>query len=309
VATPIRGTQSFVGVMSAVWRRPSLSALEITWRWLAGVLISLIVAPVVLGSLGMDIHLTKASGASTGPAIATLRSLSVFQPVVAIDTLNATVSSLLVPSLPFIRKMLPLAILAWLLIATVGRTLVLLRLDPTLKPRRLTFFLLSALRFVLLAAAWALWASGVGWASRLTITGPATHGAEPSLVMFCALLICGTLALYVLWAAASWPLQLAPLLAMRNNLGALASLRAAFRAGPVRGKLLEINLVMNIVKIALIVLAMVLSASPLAFQTVATQQFFAIWWTIAVLLYLAASDYFHLVRAAAYLSLWNAYNG
>ncbi len=309
MATPIRGTQSFVGVMSAVWRRPALSALEITWRWLAGGLIIMVVVPQLLGSLGIEIHRTKASGASTGPAIATLRSVSVFQPVVAIDTINATFSSLLDPSLPFLRKMLPVAILAWLLIATMGRTLVLLRLDPTLKPRRLTFFLLSALRFALLAATWGLWAFGVRWALRVTITAPAAHGSEPSLVMFCALLICGTLALYVLWAAASWPLQLAPLLAMRNNLGAAASLRAAFRAGPVRGKLLEINLVMNIVKIALIVLAMVLSASPLAFQTVATQQFFAIWWTIAILLYLAASDYFHLVRAAAYLSLWNAYNG
>ena len=36
---PVRGTQSFVGVMTAVWRRPSLAGLEIAWRWLVGVVV------------------------------------------------------------------------------------------------------------------------------------------------------------------------------------------------------------------------------------------------------------------------------
>jgi hypothetical protein len=110
--------------------------------------------------------------------------------------------------------------------------------------------------------------------------------------------------LYVVWGIFSWFLQLAPLLAMRDALGAFVALRAALGSPKeLRGKLIEINLVMNIVRIALIVLAMVMSASPLAFQTVATQQFFIIWWCVAILLYLAASDYFHVVRSAAYLSL------
>jgi hypothetical protein len=94
---------------------------------------------------------------------------------------------------------------------------------------------------------------------------------------------------------------------MLRGLGPVAALSAALRSGRVRGKLIEVNLVMNIVKIALIVLAMVFSASPLAFQTVATQEFFVVWWAIAVVLYLAASDYFHVVRVAAYLTLWRAY--
>jgi hypothetical protein len=309
VAAPVRGTQSFVGVMGAVRRRPSLTAIEIAWRWVAGVLLLAVVAPVLLGSLGMDVHLTGMSRVASTPAISGLHGVTVFQPVAAIRTIEAAVAALLDPSLAFLRKMVPVAIVVWLLIATLGRTIVLRRLDSKLKARRVTFFLLSAIRVALLAAAWWVWGWGVGCALRVTITGPASQGAEPSVVMFCALLICGTLLLYVVWAVASWPLQLAPLLAMRCDLGVFASLGAAVRSGPVRGKLVEINLVMNIVKIALMVLAMVLSASPLAFQSVATQEFFAIWWTIAVLLYLAASDYFHVVRAAAYLSLWKAYHG
>jgi len=57
-----------------------------------------------------------------------------------------------------------------------------------------------------------------------------------------------------------------------------------------------------------LVLAMVLSASPLPFSSVETAGFLACWWGGVILVYLVALDYFHVVRAAAYLSLWRAYN-
>jgi hypothetical protein len=60
------------------------------------------------------------------------------------------------------------------------------------------------------------------------------------------------------------------------------------------------------VKIALIVLAMVFSATPLPFNTITTQTFLDFWWTGVGLAFLAFSDYFHVVRAAAYLSLHRA---
>ena len=34
--TPIRGTQSFVHTLAACWKRPSLTALEVLWRWAFG---------------------------------------------------------------------------------------------------------------------------------------------------------------------------------------------------------------------------------------------------------------------------------
>jgi len=62
--------------------------------------------------------------------------------------------------------------------------------------------------------------------------------------------------------------------------------------------------VMGIVKVILIVLAMVFSACPLPFETVETRAFL-IWWTVGVgVLWVVASDYFHVVRAAVYLRLW-----
>jgi hypothetical protein len=108
----------------------------------------------------------------------------------------------------------------------------------------------------------------------------------------------------VFWAVCSWPFQLAPLLAMEENIGPLSALRSAISGGGVRSKLVEINLVMNIVKIAVLVLGMVFSASPLPFSSVETQTFLNCWWAGVIALYFAASDYFHVVHAVAYLSLW-----
>jgi hypothetical protein len=182
------------------------------------------------------------------------------------------------------------------------------RLDPTLHARRLSIFVLGAVRALLLACAWSLWLWGLSFAARTAITAPAARNQEPNVVLFAAMLIVGTLALYVLWASFSWFLQLAPLLAMRLNLGPAAALLAALKSSrSLRGKLIEINLVMNIVRIALIVLAMVFSATPLPFNTITTQAFLNFWWTGVGLAYFGFSDYFHVVRAAAYLSLHRVY--
>src|SRR3984957_19953870 len=36
-AGTVRGTQSFVHTLSECWRRPTLTALEVLWRWAYGV--------------------------------------------------------------------------------------------------------------------------------------------------------------------------------------------------------------------------------------------------------------------------------
>jgi len=127
-------------------------------------------------------------------------------------------------------------------------------------------------------------------------------------VVYCAIVIVTTLGMFTLWAVVSWALSVAPLLAMQRNLGARESLAAAFRLGPVRSKLVEINLVMGIVKIALLVLAMVFSACPLPFESVATPDFMLRWYGVVTVLYLVASDFFHVVRLVSYLELWKAYD-
>jgi len=283
--------------MTAVWKRPSLAGLEIGWRWVVGV-VALGVASAAFGSHWVGF------GVDTGA----LRGASVFQPVAAIASFDAVVSNVWRYAVPVVQWLAPVVVVLWLVVAAVGRTAVLRRLDGTLQSRRFAMFMLGALRAGLLAVVWAIWVWGVGRAVRISISGPAARQAEPSIVLFFAMLIVGSLALYVLWGAVSWPFYLAPLLAMQLGLGSAGALKVAFGSGAVRGKLIEINMMMNIVRIALIVLAMVFSASPLPFSSVETQTFLNCWWVGVGLVYLGMSDYFHVVRSAAYLSLWRAYN-
>jgi hypothetical protein len=284
--------------MSAVWRRPAVAALEVVWRWAVGV-------PIL--ALGLFESLRVAHGIRLNTEA--LLAMTVFQPVAAFLTIDAAMARILPVARPIAMWLFPLAVLSWLLAAAFGRTMVLRRFDRTLHARPVTMLALGTLRATLLAAMWMLWFGLVVRAGKIAITGPAAHGGEPNLILYCAILICGTLVLYVLWAIFSWPLYLAPLLAMQRNLGPIAALSVALRDTSVRGKLIEINLVMNIVRIALIVLAMVFSASPLPFSSVETQTFLNFWWSGVMLLYLAMSDYFHVVRSAAYLWLWRALEG
>ena len=94
---------------------------------------------------------------------------------------------------------------------------------------------------------------------------------------------------------------------MLRDLGVAQSLRAALTLGPLRGKLVEINLVLGIVKIALVVLAMVFSATPLPFESVTSTAFLVWWWAGITVLYLLWSDFFHVARLLGYLGLWQAY--
>ncbi len=203
--------------------------------------------------------------------------------------------------------LLPALAAAWVAVSSMGRTVVLRRADARLHARPVTLIVLQAVRLVALACAFGAWLGCLEWAARIGVQAPIAAGQEPNLVLYCAVLIVSSIGLFVLWGAVSWVFSVAPLLAMRRNLGPGASLAAALRLGALKGKLVEINLVMGIVKIALIVLAMVFSACPLPFQSVTTPEF--LWWWNAgvVMLYLVASDFFHVARLVAYLELWRAY--
>jgi hypothetical protein len=198
-------------------------------------------------------------------------------------------------------------IVAWGIVAGLGRGAVLRRWDRSLTPRRMTMMLLALLRAFVYAGVVVLWCTVLVKIAQRTIWGPLTAGAEPAYVPAFAMGVVTTLVLFVFWASVNWLLRIAPVLAMSRGLGALQSLRAAMRLGPLRSKLIEINLVMGIVKVALSVFALVFSACPLPFESVESQTFLTCWWIGVGVLYLIASDYFHVVRAAAYERLYRAY--
>lgn len=296
-AGTVRGTQSFVHVMSQTWKHPSWTALEILWRWVYGV-------PVLLALWYEGTRIL-----TTVPLdIAALKHMSVLDPMATATTLTEAMMVLLPPVMRVMAWLGPVLVLVWVLVSSVGRTIVLRRVDKRLHARVGTLIVLQAVRVIALLGTFVLWFAGMRWAADVNIAGSIAAGNEPNLVGYFAMAIVGTLGLFSLWAIASWGLSVAPLLAMLRNLGVGSSFAAAFRLGPLKSKLMEINLVMGIVKIALIVLAMVLSATPLPFEAVATTQFMAKWWAAVTVIYFIGSDFFHVARLVAYLELWRAYN-
>jgi hypothetical protein len=292
----VRGTQSFVRTLSECWRRPSLTALEVLWRWAYG-----IPALLVVWSEGMRIL------QGTPVDFTALRNMTVLDPMGSAVTLAKAVDALLPPVLKVALWLAPLMVVVWVVVSAAGRTLVLRRADARLHSRVGTLIVLQAVRVVALLGSFLVWFWCMEQISKLTVTGPMATGGDPNLVGYFSLVIVATLGLFTLWAVMSWALSVAPLLAMLKGLGVRGSVAAAFRLGPLKSKLVEINLVMGIVKIALIVLAMVFSATPLPFESVTTPEFLMWWWVGVTALYFLGSDFFHVARQVAYLQLWRAY--
>jgi len=310
-SAPVRGTQSFVHTLSKCWNQSALTGIEILWRWAVGaptiwVFVARLKAILAahtdgtfdLARLGLD-HalLSDPVGALTA------------DPMGAVTKINGAVTTIYPDLLRSAEWMIPIALVTWIVISSIGRTAVLRRADPGLVSRPLTLMGLQLIRMTALAGAFALWFFCLGKIADVAVKAPIAAGAEPELVLYCALSILATLGLFCLWAVVSWVFSIAPLLAMLRDRGAAASLKAAFQLGALKSKLVEINLVMGIVKIALIVLAMVFSASPLPFDNVSTQGFLICWWFGVTVLYLVGSDFFHVARLLAYLDLWRTYEG
>jgi hypothetical protein len=297
-AGTVRGTQSFVHTLSECWRRPSLTALEVLWRWAYG-----IPALLVLWFEGTKIL------RETPVDFVALRNMTVLDPMASAATFAKAMEALLPQVWRLAVWLAPVLVVVWVVVSAVGRTMVLRRADGRLHRRIGALIVLQAVRVVALVGSFAVWFWCVERIAEWTVTGPIAGGGDPNLVGYFALVIIATLGLFTLWAVVSWALSVAPLLAMLRGLGAVESLAAAFRLGSLKSKLVEINLVMGIVKIALIVLAMVFSATPLPFESVTTPEFLMWWWAGVTVLYFLASDFFHVTRQVAYLQLWRAYAG
>jgi hypothetical protein len=284
----VRGTQSLVYVCAACWKRPSLLGWELLWRWGFGIPAAAILyyeGAKILGSAALD------------------RSpLSLSDPLQAGQQL-ATTAAALTPVVVRVALWLgPLLAVSWAIASGLGRTAVLKRLDPALRPAPIALILLQLLRMVALLSVCLGWYSAVRWAAQATL-----YEAQPNLVAYSAWVICLSLGIFVLWALLSWIFSIAPLLAMLEGTGVFRSLARSLRLGPLAGKLVQVNLVLGIVRLALIVLAIVFSAIPLPFEADMTGTALTLWWVAVTLLYLVASDFFQVARLAAFVQFWRSY--
>ncbi len=296
-APPVRGTQSFLGTIARCWRRPSLLALELLWRWGLG-----IPALALLGFEAFRI-LSSVSLAHTG-----IDQFSLIDTVTAAQIISAIVDRLLPPVRAVAVWLLPVLALAWALASGFGRSLLLRRYDRTLRSAPWLLVAMQLLRIVMLGASVALWLLCLHWAAWSALSGPA-----PNLVAYFVKAIFLSFAVFAFWALVSWVFSIAPLLALLEGTGIIASLRASLRFGHgslrgLRPKLVEINLVLGVVKAALIVLAMVFCATPMPFKEEINGPSLYAWWAFVTVLYLVASDFFQLARIIGFIEFWRAAN-
>ena len=296
--------------MRRCWSHPAWTVQEVLWRWLVGFPELLIAAWFLrrilaehthgtfdLTQLGLD---SKLLGDPVGTAAA--------DPLGAAAKWMGAIGALLPDVLHAAVWLVPLMLVAWIAASAIGRSAVLRRVDPALTTRPATLFALQFVRVAALTASFILWFLGLHRVVAVAVTSPMAAGGEPDLVLYFALNIILTLGLFTLWAVVSWVFSIAPLLATMRNTGPVASLTAAFHVGAMRSKLVEMNLVLGIVKIALLILAVVFSATPLPFESITTQEFLVWWWAAVGVLYLVACDFFHVVRLVGSLELWRAYS-
>ena len=197
------------------------------------------------------------------------------------------------PVLAVLRWLLPAAAMVWIVVSGLGRGLLLKRIDARMRFRPFTMMVTQGAWLGLFALAVWGWLHSMQWvaATHIAVTG------EPDLVGYFIWAIFLSLGFFTAFALASWPFSIAPLLVQRDNRSIASALRESLRLGkPFTGKLIEINLVLGIVKLALIVVAMVFSAAPLPFSDELGSDALHLISAASVAFYLLANDFFQVVR-------------
>jgi hypothetical protein len=285
----VRGTQSLVQIQAQCWRRPGLIARELAWRWLFG-----IPALLLLWACARRL-LAILFAAHTG-----IDDFSLQQPVMAAQIVRASYDAILPAALDLARWAAPLLMLGWAVASGLGRAFVLRALAPEGSFRPLSLCFMQLLRICGLALSWYAWFAMVRWAGQRDIFR-LVPGTEPSVVEFAAWVICLSIGSFIAWALWSWMLSIASVLMVMEGRSVPSALAASVRRGPLTMKLVEVNLVLGIVKMALIVLTMVFCAIPLPFEAQMSGNGLYLWWVAVGIWYLAASDFFQIARLAAFV--------
>jgi hypothetical protein len=285
----VRGTQSLLHICVACWKRPELLGRELLWRWAFGLPAAAI---LYYQAARIAAHVTLNPSA-----------ISLNDPVEAGQQLAAAAAAIRPEVESAIAWLGPLLAVAWAIASGLGRSAVLKGIDPRMRPAPFTLIGLQLLRMAGLVVVCLSWYRALRLAADATL-----NSATPNLVAWSAWVICLSLGIFVLWALLSWIFSIAPLLAMLEGRGVFPSLARSLHLGPLRSKLVEVNLVLGIVRLALIVLAMVFSAIPLPFTADMTGTPLYLWWAFVTLLYLLASDFFQVARLAAFVDFWRIYH-
>jgi hypothetical protein len=292
---PVRGTQLLVEHMGDVFHRPSLLAIEVGWRWLFGIPFLLLCrqqAGQILAAWPLN-----ASG---------LDSIDTQNPWVAAVQISHGISYYEPHMFALLRWLFPASAIAWIVISGLGRALLLSRMDSQVRFRPFTLMAMQGAWLALFLACVLGWLRSMQSvaAAHIDISG------EPNLIGYFIWAIFLSLGFFTVFALTSWPFTIAPLLALKEKRSVLSALAESLRLGKsFTGKLTEINLVLGIVKLALIVLAMVFSAAPLPFSDEVGPATLHDAMMVSLVFYLVANDFFQVVRINAFLAFRELFRG
>jgi hypothetical protein len=279
--------------MGWVFQRPLLTALEVLWRWLFGLPFLFVCWMQVQKILS-----------ALPPASSGLSTLDPQNPWVAAVQLSNAWALYQPHVLELLRWLLPVAAFAWVVVSALGRSLLFKHMEHALRFRPFAMIALLAAWLALFLFTCFCWLRSMQWVAAATITPV----SEPDLIGYSMGVIFLSLGFFTAWALASWAFSIAPLIMLLEDRSALSALGQSFRLGkPMTAKLVEINLVMGIVKLALVVLAMVLSAAPLPFSDQLGPDALHVVWAAATIFFLVASDYFQVVRLKGHVEFWKMF--
>ncbi|HVN93480.1 MAG TPA: hypothetical protein VMT38_07285 [Terracidiphilus sp.] len=291
---PVRGTQLLVEHMSKVFRRPSLVAIEIGWRWLFGIpffFLSWRKFEQIVATYPLD-----SSGAN---------SIDTQNPWVGAVQLSNVIAFYEPHIAAALRWLLPMAAVAWMIVSGLGRNFLFMRMDSRMRFRPVAMILLQGAWLAWLGLAVWGWFVSMRWVAATHISGL----SEPDLIGYFIWAITLSLTFFTAFALTSWAFIIAPIPVLLKG-SALSGFGEAFRLGKAfTGKLTEVNLVLGIVKLALLVVAMVFSAAPLPFADELGAGALHFVTAASILFYFAADDFFQVVRLKAFVGFWEIFRG
>jgi len=281
--------------MAWMLRHPTVLALEVGWRWLFGI-------PFLLVCWSRLQHvLTILTPENSG-----LTNINAQNPWIAAGELSRVwwqYQPLIVNEL---GSIVPIAALAWILVSALGRSLALKAAEPRIRFRPAAMLLLQTAWLIVFGSICCGWF----WSVARVASTHFARGNEPDLIGFAIWLIFLSLGFFTIWALLGWIVSVAPVLMLLEDCSAPSALRLTFKLGrPFTSELFEIGMVMGIVNLALVVVAMVLSAAPLPFSDELGGEALHAVWAGATVFYLIAHDYFQIVRLKCFVQFWNIFRG
>ena len=166
-AAQVRGTQTLVDQMGWMIRRPAIVAVEVGWRWLFGV-------PFLLACrAGLQRVFAQLS-----PEAAGLRNIDAQNPWIAAGQLSRALAKYEPLIAHELRWLVPIAVLAWIVISSIGRNLALKQMDARVRLRPLAMMVLQTAWLALFGGVCWGWFRAVSWAAAAHFPAGARAGSD-----------------------------------------------------------------------------------------------------------------------------------